>query len=96
MQLRGWRLSRAGRIVIIVLVVQILGLGVFLPPTILASDAGGAPSPTPALDAALPLVAGIDPTLLEGRALEWSDSRPTRPAPASRPPELPRAPPPGV
>ena len=95
MQLSGWRLTRAGRVVIIVLVVQILGLGALLPApaTMVAPDAGAPPSPAPALDAVLPLVIGIDASLLGSGALEWSGSRTARPAPVSRPPELPRAPP---
>jgi hypothetical protein len=95
MQLRGWGLSRAGRIVIILLVVQLLGLSPILvaPPTSADPGPGGQPHGTISLDAVLPLVAVLDPSLQGAGPLEADLDRVTRPVPVPLPRQLPRAPP---
>ncbi len=94
MQLRGWRLTRASRIVIFLLVVQLLGLGVLAAPAIVAG--GGVTASTPAipvLDAVVSSVVTVEPHLLGSVALGGPDSRTALPAPVPLPRRLPRAPP---
>jgi hypothetical protein len=96
MQLRGWGLSRAGRIVIILLVVQLLGLSpilAFAPPTAADPGLGGQPHGAGSFAAALPLVAVPDPALQAVRPLEADLDRATRPVSVPLPRRLPRAPP---
>jgi hypothetical protein len=67
MQLQGWRLARASRIVIILLVVQHLGLGqllAFAPPTTTDSSPAGPSEASTALDTVVPLAILADASVI--------------------------------
>jgi hypothetical protein len=97
MQLRRWGLSRAGRIVIILFVVQLLGLSPILvlplPPTGGPGLAGGEPHGPISIEGVLSLSAVPDPTLQAIAPLEADVDRAPRPVPAPLARWLPRAPP---
>jgi hypothetical protein len=95
MQLRGWGLTRASRIVIILLVVQHLGLGQIL--AFAPAQPTGAALTRPsqasaALDTVIPLTIPLDAS---GPSAAFTDngSRAIPPDPAPLPRRLPRAPP---
>jgi hypothetical protein len=96
MQLKGWGLTRASRIVIILLVVQHLGLGqvlAFAPSTTGAFGPGDSSQAIVALDAAVPLAITTDASDRSSTALGEHGSRATPPGPAPLPRRLPREPP---
>jgi hypothetical protein len=96
MQPRGWELTRASRIVIILLVVQYLGLGpiLALAPGATAPSDPADPSQTAVLpDAVLPLAVAIPADLRASTALARTGSRTIAPDPLPLPRLLPRAPP---
>ena len=96
MQLRGWGLTLASRIVIILLVVQHLGLGqvlAFAPATIAGSALADPSQAIAALDVVLPLAILWDASLHASAALREHGSRAIPPDPALLPRRLPRAPP---
>jgi hypothetical protein len=96
MQLRGWELTRASRIVIILLVVQHLGLGQLL---VVAPASAAEPDPADpswtvvSPDAVLPHAVVVDPASRASTAIRGHGSPPIPrdPGPLSR--RLPRAPP---
>jgi hypothetical protein len=95
MQLRGCELTRASRIVLILLVVQHLGLGQIL---VVASASGAAsdpadPSWTVPPDAVLSSTVIADQASGPRTTLRPQDSRTIPPDPAPLPRRLPRAPP---
>jgi hypothetical protein len=95
MQRRAWQLPRASRIVIVILVVQILGLGVVsaaVPVGVHAVDPG--PSPAAASpDAVVPLAFALDARVLRSLALVPLAARSAAPDPVPLARRLPRAPP---
>jgi hypothetical protein len=96
MQLKGWGLTRASRIVIILLVVQHLGLGqilAFAPSTTAGFSPDGPSQAIPALDTVVPLAILIDASFHASAVLGEHGSRAILPDPASLPRRLPRAPP---
>jgi hypothetical protein len=96
MQLQGWGLTRASRIVIILLVVQYLGLGqilAFAPSTTAGFSPDGHSQAAVALDIVLPLAVLIDASCHASAALGEHGSRASVPDPAPLPRRLPRAPP---
>jgi hypothetical protein len=96
MQLRGWGLTRASRIVIILVVVQYLGLGqvlAFAPAATAGFTASGPSQAIVAFDAAVPLVIEFDTSWRSGAALGEHDFRTILPDAAPLPRRLPRAPP---
>ena len=96
MQLKGWGLTRAGRIVIILLVVQHLGLGqilAFAPSTATGSSPGGPSEVSSALDAIVPLAMPVDARRDGSATFGDRGSRAVLPDPAPLPRRLPRAPP---
>jgi hypothetical protein len=96
MQLQGWGLTRARRIVIILLVVQHLGLAqilAFAPSTTGALGPGDPSQAIAALDAAVSLAIATDASDRSSTALGEHGSRATSPDPVPLPRRLPRAPP---
>jgi hypothetical protein len=96
MQLRGWGLTRASRIVIILLVVQHLGLGQVLavaPVTSAGPDPADRLQNIAALDAVLSLAVAADTVLRASAAIGEHRSRAIPPDPVPLPRRLPRAPP---
>jgi len=96
MQLRGWGLTRAGCIVIILLVVQHLGLGpvhAFVPAPPAGLTLAGHAQALPASDAVVTLVVPFDASWCESAVLGEPDSRTIPPEPPPLPSRLPRAPP---
>jgi hypothetical protein len=95
-QLRGWGLTRASRIVIILLVVQYLGLGLayaFVPvPTAGLTLAGHTQAPA-ALDTVVSLAIPFDTSRRSSAVLGEHGSRAIPPDPTPLPRRLPRAPP---
>jgi hypothetical protein len=96
MQLRGWGLTRASRIVIILLVVQQLGLGLVhafvTAPTVGLSLSDRAQALT-ALDAVITLAVLLDASRQASAVLGEPGSRAIPPDPTPPPRWLPRAPP---
>lgn len=96
MQLKGWGLTRAGRIVIILLVVQHLGLGqilTFAPSTTAGFSPDGPSQAIAALDIVVPLAILIDASRHGSAALGEHGTRAILPDPDPLPRRLPRAPP---
>jgi len=96
MQLRGWGLTRASRIVIILLVVQHLGLGqvlAFAPAPTTGSTLAGPSQAIAALDTVVPLAIPLDASCHSSAVLGEHGSRAIPPDPAPLPRRLPRAPP---
>jgi len=96
MQLRGWGLTRASRIVIILLVVQHLGLGQVLavtPVTSAGPDPADGSQAIATLDAVLPLAVLADTGLRASAAIREHRSRAIPPDSVPLPRRLPRAPP---
>jgi hypothetical protein len=96
MQLRGWGLTRASRIVIILLVVQHLGLGqvlAFAPASTAGVTLTGPSQAIAALDAVLSFAVPLDAGCHSSALLGEHGSRATPPDPAPLPRRLPRAPP---
>jgi hypothetical protein len=96
MQPKGWGLTRASRIVIILLVVQYLGLGQILavaPSTTAGFSPDGPSQAVAALDAIVPLALLIDASCHASAALGEHGFRATLPDPAPLLRRLPRAPP---
>jgi len=96
MQLRGWGLTRASHIVIILLVVQQLGLGLvyaFVPaPAVNLTLAGGSQALT-AFDVVVTHAILFDASPRPSAALWESGSQAIPPDPTPPPRRLPRAPP---
>ena len=96
MQPKGWGLTRASRIVIILLVVQYLGLGQILayaPSTTAGFSPDGPSQAMAALDTVVPLAILIDASCHESAVLGEHGSRAILPDPAPLSRRLPRAPP---
>ena len=96
MQLKGWGLTRASRIVIILLVVPYLGLGqilAFAPSTAAGFSPDGPSQASAALDTVVPLAILIDASCHSSAAIGEHGSRAIVPDPAPLPRRLPRAPP---
>jgi hypothetical protein len=96
MQLRGWGLTQAGRIVIILLVVQHLGLGLvhaFVPAPPAGLTLAGHAQALTASDAVVRLAVLFDASRCESAVLGGLDSRTIPPDPPPLPSRLPRAPP---
>jgi hypothetical protein len=96
MQLWGWGLTRASRIVIILLVVQHLGLGPLLAVAPVTSAGSDPPDPSQTvatLDALLPLAVQADMGLRASATIGEHRSRTIPPDPIPLPRRLPRAPP---
>jgi hypothetical protein len=96
MQLRGWGLTRASRIAIILLVVQHLGLGqvlAFAPAPAAGVTLAGPSQAIAALDAVVSLAIPFDAGSLSSAVLGEYGSRGAPPDPAPLPRRLPRAPP---
>jgi hypothetical protein len=96
MQLRGWGLTRASRIVIILLVVQHLGLAQALavaPVTFAGLDPEDRSTAVAALDVDLPLSILTDTNCHTSATLRESCPDAIPPDPVPRPRRLPRAPP---
>jgi hypothetical protein len=96
MQLRGCGLTRASRLVIILLVVQYLGLGQILAvtPTMSGgSDSADGSQTLAALDAVLPFAVTIDGCPGTSAAVGSHRSKAIPPDPVPLPRRLPRAPP---
>jgi hypothetical protein len=96
MQLRGWGLTRASRIVIILLVVQYLGLGqilAFAPATTGGPRIADPAQAMAALDTAVSLAILPDASDPSVAALGEYGPRAIPPDPAPLPRRLPRAPP---
>lgn len=93
MQLRGWGLTRASRIVIILLVVQHLGLLAVAPVTSAGPDPADRSQAIAALDAVLQLAVLADTGLRASAAIREHRSRAILPDPVPLPRRLPRAPP---
>jgi hypothetical protein len=96
MQLRGWGLTRASRIVIILLVVQHLGLGLahaFVPVPTVGFTLEGRAQALLALEAVVSLPILFDTSRLSSAVLREPGSRAIPPDPPPLPRRLPRAPP---
>jgi hypothetical protein len=99
MQLRGWELTRASRIVIILLVVQHLGVAqvlAFAPVASAGPDPADRRQVLAALDVDIPLwplSVLTEPDRLASAAVDEHRSRTIRPDPVPLPRRLPRAPP---
>lgn len=94
MQLKGWGLTRASRIVIILLVVQQLGQILALAPSLTVGlSPAGTPEVIAALDIGVPLAALIGASGHSSAALGEHGSQAILPDPAPLPRRLPRAPP---
>jgi hypothetical protein len=97
MQLRGWGLTRASRIVIIILlVVQYLGLGqilAFAPAPTAGSTLAGPSQAIAALDTVVPPAILFNASGYSSAVLGEHGSRVIPPGPAPLPRRLPRAPP---
>jgi hypothetical protein len=96
MQLRGWGLTRASRIAIILLVVQHLGLGqvlAFAPAPAAGVTLAGPSQAIAAPDTVVPLAILFDASCHSSAVLGEHGSRATPPDPAPLPRRLPRAPP---
>jgi hypothetical protein len=96
MQPKGWGLTRASRIVIILLVVQYLGLGQVLASRRAATQETSLTSPPPgvaALDVAVTVAVPFDASRRTSVVLDGHRSRAIPPDPAPLPRRLPRAPP---
>ena len=96
MQLRGWGLTRANRIVIILLVVQHLGLGLahaFAPVPTVGFTLAGQTQALIALDTVVSMANGFDVSRRSSAVLGEPGSRAIPPDPIPLPRRLPRAPP---
>jgi hypothetical protein len=96
MQPKGWGLTRASRIVIILLVVQYLGLGqilAFAPATTTGFGPDGRSQAMAALDTVVSLAILIDASGHASVVFGAHGSRAILPDPAPLPRRLPRAPP---
>jgi hypothetical protein len=96
MQLRGWGLTRASRIVIILLVVQHLGLGLahaFAPVSTAGFTLVGRTQALIALDAVVSVAIPFDTSRRPSAILGEPGSRAIAPDPTPLPRRLPRAPP---
>ena len=96
MQRRGWGLTRASRIVIILLVVQYLGLGLahaFAPVPTTGFTLDGRTQALVALEAVVSLAIPFDASRLSSTTFGESGSPAIPPDPIPLPRRLPRAPP---
>ncbi|HEY7139074.1 MAG TPA: hypothetical protein VIE44_03170 [Methylomirabilota bacterium] len=96
MQLRGWGLTQASRIVIILLVVQHIGLGqvlAFAPAPTTGHTLARPTQATTALDTVVLLASLVDASYRSSAALWEYGSPAIPPDPAPLPRRLPRAPP---